>query len=110
MDPPPRPERTIYHVTKGSTSIENTFFTASITLKVLNFGCVFVKLTHIIFPRISAWYAVKGKNLVIDQSINQSIGKSKFFLRRVKQDCVNWQLVNSDLIVLKSDLVLKIIS
>ena len=93
MDPPPPlPERTIYHVTKGSTSIENTFFTASITRKVLNFGCVFVKLTHIIFPRISAWYAVKGKNLVIDQSINQSInqsiGKSKFFLRRAKQDCV----------------------
>ena len=81
MDPPPRPERTIYHVTKGSTSIENTFFTASITRKVLNFGCVFVKLTHIIFPRISAWYAVKGKNLVIDQSINRQI---KIFLKTGK--------------------------
>ena len=85
MDPPPRPERTIYHVTKGSTSIENTFFTASITRKVLNFGCVFVKLTHIIFPRISAWYAVKGKNLVIDRSINQSINRQiKIFLKTGK--------------------------
>lgn len=81
MDPPPPPERTIYHVTKGSTSIENTFFTASITRKVLNFGCVFVKLTHIIFPRISAWYAVKGKNLVINQSINRQI---KIFLKTGK--------------------------
>ena len=76
MDPPPPlPERTIYHVTKGSTSIENTFFTASITRKVLNFGCVFVKLTHIIFPRISAWYAVKGKKFSY-RSINQSINQS----------------------------------